>query len=470
MVTYQYGGKTGRRYTLGVNENLLVVRTRSRRSVGAALISSKARRIFDGLEQVARFHHAGVEIFRYRDPVNTSEARRTRATLTTEPDTEFAGRVLADPKSGTPVLYTENFFVKFEDDLATSACKKLLKTYGLKVKQELEYARNAYFIGAPEGTGQKVFAIAERLLREKEVELCHPELVRQVQWRGAFPPQWHLMKTTVAGQVIDAHVDVAAAWTLSQGEGVTIAIIDDGVDVDHEEFASSGKVIAPRDVTRGVDDARPGSGDNHGTACAGVACANGFHGGSGVAPKAKLMPIRLASSLGSQREAEAFVWAARHGADVISCSWGPRDGDWWNPNDPVHDEVVPLPDSTRLAIDWAITNGRNGKGCVITWAAGNGNESVDNDGYASYGKVIAVAACNAKSKKSVYSDFGKAVWCAFPSNDFVTPPVPGIWTTDRSGVAGYNPGQGTRGMPRGTTSTISAAPRAPAREQPEWRR
>ncbi len=46
---------------------------------------------------------------------------------------------------------------------------------------------------------------------------------------------------------------------------------------------------------------------------------------------------------------------------------------------PTHNEVVPLPDSTRLAIDWVIANGRNGKGCVITWAAGNGNESVDGD-------------------------------------------------------------------------------------------
>jgi subtilisin-like proprotein convertase family protein len=81
------------------------------------------------------------------------------------------------------------------------------------------------------------------------------------------------------------------------------------------------------------------------------------------------------------------------------------------------------------------------------FAAGNGNESVDNDGYASYAKVTAVAACNDQSKRSVYSDFGNAVWCAFPSSDFGYPPfnhpnalTPGIWTTDRLGNFGYNPG------------------------------
>jgi subtilisin-like proprotein convertase family protein len=84
---------------------------------------------------------------------------------------------------------------------------------------------------------------------------------------------------------------------------------------------------------------------------------------------------------------------------------------------------------------------------VVLFAAGNGNESVDNDGYASYDKVVAVAACNDQSKRSVYSDFGKAIWCAFPSSDFGHPPfnhppalTPGIWTTDRLGNFGYNPG------------------------------
>src|SRR4029077_14141228 len=108
-------------------------------------------------------------------------------------------------------------------------------------------------------------------------------------------------------------------------------------------------------------------GDRHGHACAGVACASGSVGASGVAPKAKLMRIRLESQLGSQQEAAAFVWAADHGADVISCSWGPEDGDWSDPSDPLHKDVVPLPDSTRLAIEYAITKGRGGKGCVIVW-------------------------------------------------------------------------------------------------------
>ena len=445
MLSFRYGGRKGKSFSLKTGEDLVVVRTQSRRPLDAATQSPKARQALSNLEPVQRFQHAGVEVFRYRADIRRASARGAiRTTLQSEKDVQFAGRVLIDPQSKKPVLYTENLFIKFDDDLAESTCRKILKSSGLGIKRVLNYARNTFFVEAPEGTGQEVFAMAENLFRQKDVELCHPELVRKMGWRTAFPQQWHLKKTTIDGTVYDAHANVEAAWALSEGENITIAVIDDGVDLDHEEFVGSGKLIAPHDVTRANNDPRPGSRDNHGTACAGVATGNGFHGASGVAPKARLMAIRYASPLGSQAEADAFIWAAQHGADVISCSWGPEDGAWWDPRDPLHHTVVPLPDSTRLAIDWAIANGRNGKGCVITWAAGNGNESVDHDGYASYEKVIAVAACHAREKKSAYSDFGKAIWCTFPSNDTVLP-IPGIWTTDRSGSAGYNPGQVSRG-------------------------
>ena len=96
------------------------------------------------------------------------------------------------------------------------------------------------------------------------------------------------------------------------------------------------------------------------------------------------------------------------------------------------------------------------RGASILFAAGNGNESVDLDGYASYEKVLAVAACNDRGKRSVYSDFGNAVFCCFPSNDFGFPPesrpeplTPGIWTVDRTGRCRLQPGPGHRPDRRG---------------------
>ena len=450
MFQYTYGGQQGTTFQLTEAQELVVIRTESQAPIEALPLSDKARNLVPSLMPVAAFPEANVTIYRCvptddRSPVQMRNA--VRQTLPKEDAVRFAGRVLKEPDTGAIVVYTGNLYVQFRPDLPKAECKKVIKQHGLKVKEDLGITARSYFVEAPDDTGSKIFALAQNLLARPEVERCHPELVRERKFKAvaAYPMQWHLRETTINGTHIDQHSNVEAAWKLATGKGVTIAVLDDGVDTDHEEF--KGKVVHPRDTITNVDDARPKHpAEQHGTACAGVACAAGKHKAAGVAPSAKLMPIRL-GGIGSIAEAKAFKWAADHGADVISCSWGPMDGAWWNSSDPLHFSKSQLPDSARAAIDYAVEKGRGGKGCVITWAAGNGNEDVKFDEYASYPKVIAVAACNDQGKRAIYSDFGKAVLCCFPSNDFYFPkmnhPRPltaGIWTTDRNGSRGYNPG------------------------------
>ena len=442
-VAFRYGGVRGKRLRLMESNEYIVVRTKSRDTLARTPIGREAHGRIRGWLPVTRFYEAGVEILHLADRVRRRARRDTaRAALNAEPEIEFAGRVLCSPDSSEPVIYTENLFVKFGDDVSPRICHRILRGLSLAKPREVEYARNAYFVATPPKCGRAVFDIAAKLLGEERVELCHPELVRSVRRRRAFPEQWHLQSSEIGGVTVNQHANVVQAWALSEGDGTTIAVIDNGMDEDHEEFTGANKIVAPRDATRRRAGSRPQfASENHGTACAGIACANGSRGAVGVAPRAKLMPIRLVSGLGSQHEADAIVWAAVNGADVISCSWGPTDGDFKDPNDPRHNEVVPLPDQTRLALEFAVRHGRNGKGCVITWAAGNGNESVDNDGYASFERVIAVGASNDRGVKAPYSDFGDAIWCVFPSNNVFPSLTPGIWTTDRGGGAGYNPGR-----------------------------
>jgi Subtilase family len=463
MPEVTYGGENGKTVQLEEDPELVAVRARRGRSLREGPVTPPEAALLDDMESVLSFPQVGVEVYRRSEqsPRSMEEMRRE---LHESPATRFAGRVLVDEKTREPVLYTENLFVKFFDDKNRDECLKVLREAGLTVKQELPYATNAFFVAAPEGSGQGVFDIANELLQRKDVEYCNPELVRRLGQRANFPQQWHLKTTTIGGQLVSASANVEAAHAITEGDGVTIAIIDTGTDIDHDEFSTPGKLVAPQDTSANDADPRPGGRDeNHGTACAGVACADGKFGASGVAPRAKLMPIRMISQLGSQAEANAFYWAAENGADVISCSWGPADGRWWDPNDPLHNTVVPLPDSTRLALNYAVTRGRGGKGCVVLFAAGNGNESVDNDGYASYERVLAVAACNDRSVRSVYSDRGDAVFCAFPSNDFAFPEedrpaplTPGIWTTDRTGRPGYSDDDYTNSF-GGTSSACPGA-------------
>jgi Subtilase family len=463
MPEVRYGGGNGKTVQLEVDPDLVAVRARRGGSLREGPVPRPEARLLDEMETVLSFPEVSVEVYRRRERASRS-MEEVRRQLNESPSTRFAGRVLVDQHSREPVLYTENLFVKFRDDKSREQSLAVLREAGLTVKRELPYATNAFFVAAPEGTGQRVFDITDELLRREDVEYCHAELVRRLGRRTIFPQQWHLKATTVGSQWVSASANVEAAHTIAEGDGVTIAVIDTGIDIDHEEFSSLDKIIAPWDATANDPNPRPNSrAEKHGTACAGVACGEGRFGASGVAPRAKLMPLRMISQLGSQAEADAFFWAAENGADVISCSWGPPCGAWFDPDDPLHTTDFPLPDSTRLAIDYAVTKGRGGLGCVVFFAAGNGNESVDNDGYSSYERVLAVAASNDRNKRSVYSDFGEALFCAFPSQDFEFPEegrpaplTPGIWTTDRMGKVGYSADNYTNSF-GGTSSACPGA-------------
>ncbi|NAY93003.1 S8 family serine peptidase [Muricauda sp. JGD-17] len=451
MVTYRMGGKNAKKQKLKEADDLVVVRFEENKDFNSIDLGTKQKTLINNLVLVHSFPEANVNIYRC-NPLGEKSAKQVRNQVrkmsSMEEDIKFSGRVLVDDK-GTISIYTENIFVKFFDDISEAESKRILEENDLVIKKEVVYAKNAFFVESKKAEGKQIFQVAENLLDKDEVEYCHPELIRQKKYKNSiYQQQWHLEKTTFMSVFVDASVEVRSAWQHTKGEGIVIAVIDDSVDTDHPEFISSGKIVAPKDMATGSSDAKPTFPTQaHGTSCAGVACASGLDSAAGVAPESVLMPIKLNANLGSMQEAEAFVWAVENGADVISCSWGPPDGDWSNPSDPNHTNKIDLPDSTRLAIDYAATSGRNGKGCIITWAAGNGREDTFYDGYASYEKVLAIAACNDTGKRSVYSDFGQEVFCAFPSGDFgyplfnhPKPLTPGIWTTDVTGPRGYNPG------------------------------
>src|SRR5262249_1547889 len=151
----------------------------------------------------------GVQVF--AAPRGRPESvQRARTALRDDKDIRFVGTPLVDPRSGAPVVYTENAFVKFRSDVAESRCNRLLSEHRLRIKRALAYAGSAYFVAAPEGVGTKIFRITSDLLKSELVELCHPELTRRRAYRKAFAEQWHLHKTTVDGHVIDQSATVKA--------------------------------------------------------------------------------------------------------------------------------------------------------------------------------------------------------------------------------------------------------------------
>ena len=302
--------------------------------------------------------------------------------------------------------------------------------------------------------------IANKLSSHPAIMLAEPDFDAEISLKAyrpadpLFPRQWHLENRGGVLATAGADVSAPSAWDLTRGDrSISVCVMDDGVDTQHVDFSSPGKIISPRDF--GGDDFDPtpvrngrgSAGDNHGTACAGVAVADeNARGGVGIAPRCGLIPIRTSGRIRSDTIEDLFDFAWRHGADVISCSWG------------VNNAFFTLSTRMKRAITKAATKGRGGKGCVILFAAGNENSPVDGtkngrrvrSGFAIHPHVMAIAASTSQDLRSHYSNFGPEIWVSAPSSGRGGR---GILTTDRSGSVGYEEGDYTINDPFGGTSS-----------------
>ena len=448
--TYYYSN--GKRIPLVRDPEAYAIRFRGGEKSDSADLSTHARTLLrNASEHLAFVPNHNLQVYRLVQPnLEVSADTSLPATagagrqlfdrlVAEEPSIEFAAPVYRRGGSGDMMLVTRRFVAQFKPDVTRAQIDELNARYGVRILEPLGFAENGYLLQAPQADGPSgPVALGNVYYESGLTEFAHADLITKRYFRTTVatvdavadevssrlttarternvyqPQQWHL-----------ASANVIDAWTITRGRSdIKICILDDGVDVAHPEF--SGKVVSQFDFLTNTADGRPKDRrDNHGTACAGVATASGVKA-LGAAPGCSLIAGVTPAWGSTSDEARMFRWAADQGADVISCSWGPQDGTGL---------VDPLPDLTRAAIRYCVTQGRGGKGCTVLFAAGNGNESVSNDGYAANPDVMAIAASTDGDARAFYSDFGPEVSICAPSNGGSK----GILTTDRRGADGYN--------------------------------
>ena len=246
-----------------------------------------------------------------------------------------------------------------------------------------------------------------------------------------YASQWHLHGNANS-------LNVESAWGEHQvtGKRVTVAIVDDGVQVRHPDLNVNREHSKDFNNGRGTD-CSPYTTDGHGTSAAGVCCAvrNNGQCGAGVAPDATLVGIRLiAEPTTDLEESTALSYKSRDIIDVYSNSWGPMD-DASDLQGPGRLTKMVFEQNTH-----PVTGGRNGKGSIYVWAGGNGRENEDNcnyDGYANSIYTIAVGAIDHLGYQSWYSEPCSALLVVAPSSGSQL----GITTTDLTGYNGYSNGQ-----------------------------
>lgn len=127
-------------------------------------------------------------------------------------------------------------------------------------------------------------------------------------------------------------VDAEKAWSMTTGAGATVAVVDTGVDLKHPDLEAN--------LVEGYNAEQPGGspqdGHYHGTHVAGIiaAVANNGVGVTGIAPQAKVIPVRAISRGGVAEVADGIVWATDHGARAINLSLG-----WDFPNQSTEETI-----------------------------------------------------------------------------------------------------------------------------------
>ena len=264
-----------------------------------------------------------------------------------------------------------------------------------------------------------------------------------------YPQQWNLH---------DAKgISAPEAWATTQGSGVTVAVIDSGI-VKHPDLDAN--VLPGYDFITEPSIARDGNGRDadptdqgnweeagvcaadseasesnwHGTHVAGsiAAIMNNKRGIAGVAPNAKILPLRALGMCGGYDSdiADAMVWAAggtvegvpanTHPAQIINLSLGGEG-------------TCPATYSKAIAEV-------NKRGAILVVAAGNDDQDTSKIAPANCGGSIVVGSTNQKGQRSDFSNYGKIVDVSAPGDGIMS--TVDLGTTVSTG-AGYTEYDGT---------------------------
>ena len=248
--------------------------------------------------------------------------------------------------------------------------------------------------------------------------------------------QWYLESDGQLPDLSDSDINIGDVWDDYKGDGITVAIVDTGLDYRHADLRGD-RVDTDKNHSyvdgQDVDYRFP----THGTGVAGIiAGRENSIGIRGIAPEATIYAFNLLRNFSDANTADAL---SRESATTVvyNNSWGEPD---------LFAGPQPASSLFKLAIEDGVTNGYGGKGSFYAWAAGNGHGYGDYstlEEYSNHYGVTAVCAVNSHGKRSTYSEMGSNLWVCGSSNGggrgVLTTTYPNSFTPSFGGTSAASP-------------------------------
>ena len=310
--------------------------------------------------------------------------------------------------------YANQVVIKLANPSDVTTLNDILTTYNLQVANAMLADRGVYLLQVSSGDADE---LDDQIEDTWSAQLVYVEAnylgdIPEADPSGAWV--WGGQDPSSSDtQYVNTMLELATAHQLSWGAGVTVAILDTGIQAAHPFFATQvitgydfiDNDMSPDDIADGADtdgDGVPNEAVGHGTHVAGIVHT--------VAPQAKLMPLRVLDGDGAGTLfviAEAIVYAAEQGADVISLSLG----------------SVYRSDILEEAVEIAVEE----YGVLIVAAAGNSNTTQPQYPAAFVDDAIAVTSIDENSVKATSANYGcwvdvaapgESIFSAFPIDEY----------------------------------------------------
>uniref|UniRef100_A0A9J8BFC0 Neuroendocrine convertase 2 n=2 Tax=Cyprinus carpio TaxID=7962 RepID=A0A9J8BFC0_CYPCA len=348
------------------------------------------------------------------------------------------------------VIFTDHFLVQLHEGTNEDA-HQLAREHGFGSARKLPFGEGLFHFypwEIPKTRRKRSLQQHRRLAKDHRVKNVFPQEGFGRQKRGyreisnmdvnmsdpLFTKQWYLINTGQADGTPGLDLNVAEAWNMGfTGKGVTIAIMDDGIDYLHPDLASNYNAEASFDFSSNDPYPYPRYTDDwfnsHGTRCAGEvsAVSNNNICGVGVAYNSKVAGIRMLDQPFMTDIIEASsISHMPQVIDIYSASWGPTDDG----------KTVDGPrELTLQAMADGVNKGRGGKGSIYVWASGDGGsyDDCNCDGYASSMWTISINSAINDGRTALYDESCSSTLASTFSNGRKRNPEAGVATTDLYG-------------------------------------
>ncbi|KKS95142.1 MAG: peptidase S8/S53 subtilisin kexin sedolisin [Candidatus Gottesmanbacteria bacterium GW2011_GWA2_43_14] len=305
----------------------------------------------------------------------------------------FTALLMVLLKSSLPAKAQSNdrvpgqILVKFKESVSQRERDNIFKGQKAKSVGKIEELE-VHIVQVPEAAAEKVLTALSKNPKVEYAENDYIATAFMTPNDPGFPQQWGLYNSTT----LNADIHATAAWDITLGNGVRVAILDTGISKSHTDLSS--KVVGRVNLSDAItDDDIYG----HGTHVGGIvgAVTDNLIGVAGGCPGCELLSVKVLNDKGSGAYSwisNGITWAVKNNAKVINMSLGGS--------------------SRSRTLENAVNYAWNNNVVVVAAAGNSGNQSKTYP--AAYTNSIAVAATDSQDKKASFSEYGKWVDVAAP--------------------------------------------------------